>query len=200
MSDLVSEYPGWTPTVTGSDVMDDEYDAYGAELERDIGRLRLLRDAQIPGSARWARKQSQIDLLTDRLDELDRRTPALRDMDERVADIERRRAPVAVEVAWRGGLGMRVKWPSATVGMAVLAVLGVVAGWSWIAVLVVALAAIGCGVRVWAAANLRTQAATDLAGLDRELGGLLDRQARLRRGETVDVVQRVYSERTEVEA
>jgi Flp pilus assembly protein TadB len=160
--------------------MTDEYAAYGTELETDIQRLRRLRDAQVPDSARAAQFQAQIDLLTDRFTALAGRAPALRDMDQRVADVEQRRSPVAIEVAWRGGLVMRSKWWATTAGAVAFAVLGVVAGWSWLAVLVLAVVAAACGVRTWAARNLRRQADADLLALDAELDALTEQQAQLR--------------------
>lgn len=158
----------------------DEYSAYAAELETDIQRLRRLRDAQVSGSERADQFQAQIDLLTDRFTDLGRRAPALRDLDQQVADVEDRRDRVAVEVAWRGGLGMRFKWLGATAGALALAVLGVASGWPWVAVLATALVGAGCGVRSWAARNLREQAADELAALDRDLEGLWERRCALR--------------------
>lgn len=174
----------------------DAYERHGKDLVAQIAQLQALRDAQRPGSARYERMQLRIDALTDRLEAFDARVPGLRDMDEQIATVQRRLDavhldldPVEAEVGWRDGWRMRTKWPNATAGAVALAVLGVVAGWSWLVVLLLFVAAAGCGVRSWGANNLRRQALDEQAvldceraSLDHELAVLRERQAALRSG------------------
>lgn len=160
----------------------DEYERHGESLVAQIARLRGLRDAQVPGSARWCAMQDRIDALTDELLAFDGRVPALRDIDRQIAEFEKHLAPVVAEVQWRDDWRMRTKWLGATAGVLALAVLGAVAGWSWMAVLVSFAVAAVCGVRSWAAGNLRRQAVDEQATLDRILVALRERQAALRGG------------------
>lgn len=160
----------------------DAYERHGKDLVAQIAQLQALRDAQRPGSARYERMQLRIDALTDRLEAFDARVPGLRDMDERIAAVERRLDPVDAEVEWREGWRMRTKWLAATAATLALAVAGVAVGWAWPVILVAALTAAGCGVRSWAADNLRRQALDEQQVLDRELAVLRERQAALRSG------------------
>ena len=61
----------------------DEYDEAIAKIDRQVGRLKMLRDAQTADSANYLRLQRQIDDLTDTLFRWEDATPTLRALDER---------------------------------------------------------------------------------------------------------------------
>jgi hypothetical protein len=161
---------------------EDEYAQREATLVTEIGKLRLLRDAQAPGSGNFSLFQGRIDTLTAALLALQQSAPDLRKLDSQIyraiTDIESAEAQID-----RVGTGRMVG--AALVGLVGLAFLVLsVVSWGLAGVVIGLVLLAGGGLALWVLARGRRLSTDDKDDALERLAGLQDRHEALLKGST----------------